>query len=71
MFSAFQTAVALACYQAKQESKDIPELSEDHINQVVTMSQNFKDYMRAVRGEDVRKAYISQLRNDNQKASGA
>lgn len=69
--NAFQTAVALACYQAKQEAKVILELSEDHINQVVTMSQNFKDYMRAVRGEDVRKAYISQLRNDNQKASGA
>ncbi|PYH96949.1 P-loop containing nucleoside triphosphate hydrolase protein [Aspergillus ellipticus CBS 707.79] len=68
--NAFQTAVALACYQAKQEQRSIPELTDEHLNQVVTMSQNFKDYMRAVRGEEKRKAYIAQLRNDNKNASG-
>ncbi|KAL2808966.1 hypothetical protein BJX63DRAFT_374638 [Aspergillus granulosus] len=68
--NAFQTAVALACYQAKQEGNDVPELTDDHLRQVVSMSQNFKTYLHNVRGAEEEMAYAARLRNDEAKASG-
>jgi hypothetical protein len=67
---AFQTAVALACFQAKQEGKDIPELTDDHLRQVVTMPHNFKSYLRAVRGKEESLAFAAGIRNDATGASG-
>ncbi|KAJ5650644.1 ATPase AAA-type core [Penicillium longicatenatum] len=68
--NAFQTAVALACFQAKQEGKDIPELTDDHLRQVVTMSHNFKSYLKAVRGKEESLAFAAGIRNDATGASG-
>ncbi|KAJ0414207.1 hypothetical protein BJY00DRAFT_295528, partial [Aspergillus carlsbadensis] len=69
--NAFQTAVALACYQAKQEGNEVPELTDDHLRQVVSMSQNFKQYLHNVRGAEEEMAYMARLRNDEVKASGS
>lgn len=43
--TAFQTAVALASFEAKKNGDEVPELKTDHIDQVVKMSKNFKVYM--------------------------
>ncbi|KAJ5884802.1 ATPase AAA-type core [Penicillium taxi] len=67
--NAFQTAVALACFQAKHEGNSVPELTEDHLRQVVTMSHNFKSYLKAVRGAEEENAYLTRVRNDTTKAS--
>ncbi|KAF3039787.1 hypothetical protein E8E12_009103 [Didymella heteroderae] len=52
--NAFQTAVALAVYDAKHDGQNknssepaIPEVTEDHLKQVVMMSSAFRKYMRA------------------------
>ncbi|KAJ6118654.1 hypothetical protein N7471_013274 [Penicillium samsonianum] len=68
--NAFQTAVALACFQAKQEGNSIPELTDDHLRQVVNMSHNFKSYVKAVRGKEEDYAYAAGVRNDNTRSSG-
>lgn len=45
---AFQTAVALALFDAKNSgSGDPPELTESHIKQVVSMSSAFQKYINA------------------------
>lgn len=67
---AFQTAVALACFQAKQEGSPIPELTDDHLRQVVNMSHNFKSYVKAVRGKEEDYAYAAGVRNDTTRSSG-
>ncbi|KAK1919974.1 hypothetical protein P3342_002269 [Pyrenophora teres f. teres] len=47
--NAFQTAVALALFDAKQNnSEEPPEVTENHLKQVVSMSSAFKKYMAAV-----------------------
>ncbi|KAG9386809.1 atpase aaa-type core [Pyrenophora tritici-repentis] len=47
--NAFQTAVALALFEVKKnESEDPPEVTENHLKQVVSMSSAFKKYMAAV-----------------------
>ncbi|KGO42033.1 ATPase, AAA-type, core [Penicillium expansum] len=68
--NAFQTAVALACFQAKQEGNPIPELTDDHLRQVVNMSHNFKSYVKAVRGKEEDYAYAAGVRNDTTRSSG-
>ncbi|CAI7586193.1 unnamed protein product [Penicillium palitans] len=68
--NAFQTAVALACFQAKQEGSPIPELTDDHLRQVVNMSHNFKSYVKAVRGKEEDYAYAAGVRNDTTRSSG-
>ncbi|KAF7528155.1 hypothetical protein PCG10_001443 [Penicillium crustosum] len=68
--NAFQTAVALACFQAKQEGSPIPELTDDHLRQVVNMSHNFKGYVKAVRGKEEDYAYAAGVRNDTTRSSG-
>lgn len=67
---AFQTAVALACYQAKQEGDRMPELTDEHLRQVLNMSQNFKKYLKVVRGSEEEMASAAMLRNDEAQASG-
>ncbi|KAJ5757129.1 ATPase AAA-type core [Penicillium nucicola] len=67
--NAFQTAVALACFQAKNEGNRIPELTDEHLRQVVTMSHNFKSYLKAVRGAEEDWAFQARVRNDKAKAS--
>jgi len=46
-FAAFQTAVALAIFDAKRDKKEPPEMTEKHLNQVVQMSSAFRKYMTA------------------------
>lgn len=66
---AFQTAVALACYEAKSEGSKVPEVTEEHFEQVVNMSASFKNYMKsALHGDEAALAYMSGTRNDNFKA---
>ncbi|KAI4925330.1 hypothetical protein J4E85_007209 [Alternaria conjuncta] len=45
--NAFQTAVALAIFDAKRDKKEPPEMTEKHLNQVVQMSSAFRKYMTA------------------------
>jgi hypothetical protein len=46
--TAFQTAVALAVFDAKHnKSSDPPEVTENHLKQVVSMSSAFRMYMAA------------------------
>ncbi|KAJ4399969.1 hypothetical protein N0V91_009042 [Didymella pomorum] len=48
--NAFQTAVALAVYDAKQpDGGDVPYMTENHLEQVVAMSLAFKNYMKKTR----------------------
>ncbi|KAF2707698.1 hypothetical protein K504DRAFT_446813 [Pleomassaria siparia CBS 279.74] len=63
--NAFQTAVALACYEAKQSNESIPKLTEDHFSQVVDMSTNFKKYIKsALQNDEADLAYYGRLRDD-------
>lgn len=61
--NAFGTAVALACFQAKQEGNPIPVLADSHLIQVVDMSHNFKNYLRSFQDED--RPFIELIRNDD------
>ncbi|KAJ5711737.1 ATPase AAA-type core [Penicillium malachiteum] len=65
---AFQTAVALACFEAKSKNRT-PKLTDKHLAQVVTMSHNFKSYLRSVQGADGDLAWAARVRNDKVKAS--
>ncbi|KAG9200065.1 hypothetical protein G6514_007662 [Epicoccum nigrum] len=54
--NAFQTAVALAVYDSKHKSKEggepaVPEVTEDHLRQVVLMSSAFRKYMKAANND--------------------
>jgi SpoVK/Ycf46/Vps4 family AAA+-type ATPase len=73
--NAFQTAVALAMFDAKKEAKEagtpatggqkIIEMGRGHFEQVVTMSSAFKDYLKKFRGVDEEDyAYKSKIRMD-------
>ncbi|KAF4545990.1 ATPAse AAA+ type core protein [Lasiodiplodia theobromae] len=78
--NAFQTAVALASFHAKQideknkdrtgETKAVPKVTDDHIDQVVKMSQNFKRYMRdTLQSDDASFALQHGIRSDKTKAT--
>ena len=62
---AFQTAVALAVYDARQKNRP-PVLRESHLKQVVTMSAAFKEYIISTHEgmEDAQIAYRKGLRDD-------
>lgn len=60
---AFQTAVALACFEAKGDGDRIPELQDDHIREVVNMSRKFKDYLKGLHGDEVEVTYHTGIRN--------
>ncbi|KAF2135438.1 uncharacterized protein K452DRAFT_239383 [Aplosporella prunicola CBS 121167] len=63
--NAFQTAVALASYEAKQNNEEVPTITEDHVSQVVEMSATFKQYIKsALQANDSDIAYRERLRND-------
>ncbi|KAJ5554089.1 ATPase AAA-type core [Penicillium frequentans] len=62
--NAFQTAVALACFEAKGDGDRIPELQDDHIREVVNMSRKFKDYLKGLHGDEIEVAYQTGIRND-------
>ncbi|OJD34038.1 p-loop containing nucleoside triphosphate hydrolase [Diplodia corticola] len=69
--NAVQTAVALASFEARQKGRDVPRITKSHIEQVVHMSQNFKNYMEAtLQAEDSAVAHQDRLRDDRTKAAG-
>lgn len=45
MKAAFQTAVALAEYEAKKDSEGKIVLTDKHLRSVVSMSRDFKEYL--------------------------
>lgn len=49
---AFQTAVALAVYDAKHGGEGpVPKVKEKHLKQVVSMSSAFKKYIKATHND--------------------
>ncbi|KAJ8131274.1 hypothetical protein O1611_g2355 [Lasiodiplodia mahajangana] len=71
--NAFQTAVALAVFDAKlakergaSDEDTIPEIKEKHLSQVVSMSSAFKEYITATHEgiEDADMAYKLGIRHD-------
>lgn len=77
---AFQTAVALASFHARQideknkdrtgETKAVPKVTDDHIDQVVKMSQNFKRYMKdTLQSDDANFALQHGIRSDKTRAT--
>ncbi|KAI1155266.1 hypothetical protein F4825DRAFT_407951 [Nemania diffusa] len=78
--NAFQTAVALAVFDTKvakekgaRDDDMIPEIKERHLNQVVTMSSAFKNYITATHEGigDADMAYKLGIRHDGLGASGS
>ncbi|KAI9653506.1 MAG: hypothetical protein M1821_007014 [Bathelium mastoideum] len=70
--NAFQTAVSLAFYEAKEKSAKQKEhhtkaiLKMDHLDRVVNMSNNFKEYMkRTHRGDDPVAIALNKLLRDD------
>ncbi|KAF6232589.1 hypothetical protein HO173_009257 [Letharia columbiana] len=67
--NAIQTAVALAEHEAK--TSDPPEgdvlLKTEHIQEVIEMSQGFKEYLTKFRGDEARRALQAQARMDKGK----
>lgn len=63
--SAFQTTVALAEFQAREEESIEIELKIDYLDQVVKMSKRFKDYLSTIPdGNVAKKALRYGKRND-------
>jgi hypothetical protein len=64
--NAFQTAVALAQYQARKEEKEQVVLQADHLKRVVKMSKLFKDYIDSTHKnqDEAKRAIIEERRND-------
>ncbi|KAI8947806.1 hypothetical protein F4801DRAFT_559359 [Xylaria longipes] len=76
--NAFQTAVALATFEANtakqkgiSDERRIPEVKESHLTQVVNMSAAFKDYIIATHEglDDVDMAYKLGIRHDTTKTN--
>lgn len=64
-FAAFQTAVTLASFEARQKGKIVPKVTEGHFAQIVDMSSAFKKYMHSTLGDnDAQNAYRARLRDD-------
>lgn len=64
--NAFQTAVALAQYQARKQGKVQVVLQADHLKRVVKMSKLFKDYINSTHKDqdEAKRAIIEERRND-------
>ena len=64
--NAFQTALALAQYQARKERKKQVVLQADHLKRVVKMSRHFKDYITSTHKnqDEAKRAIIEERRND-------
>jgi hypothetical protein len=65
---AFQTAVALAVFDSKNKKEAaVPEVTENHLQQVVKMSSAFRKYMKAAHSgmDDSVLAFKQGNREDN------
>jgi hypothetical protein len=64
--TAFQTAVALAEYQATEEGSSEVELKCEYLDQVVKMSKRFKEYLSTLPdGNTAKKMWKYGMRNDD------
>lgn len=65
--NAFQTAVALAQYEARKAKRDNVILEVEHLKRVVRMSKQFKDYITSThRNQDeTKRARVDERRNDD------
>ena len=64
--TAFQTAVALAEYEAQKDDEGRIMLTDDHLKAVVEMSSAFKRYLKALHKKDESgRAALRQERLDN------
>ncbi|PQE20537.1 atpase aaa-type core protein [Rutstroemia sp. NJR-2017a BBW] len=64
--NAFQTAVALAEYQATEEGSSEVELKCEYLDQVVKMSKRFKEYLSTLPdGNTAKKMWKYGMRNDD------
>jgi hypothetical protein len=65
--NAFQTAVALAQYQARKDGEAEVVLQADHLKRVVKMSRLFKDYIDSTHKnqDEAKRAIIEERRNDS------
>lgn len=64
---AFQTAVALAEYEANKDGAEFVTLKDRHLKSVVKMSKSFKEYLRSTHKnlDSSRRARINEWRDDN------
>lgn len=64
---AFQTAVALAEYEANKDGAEIVTLKDRHLKSVVKMSKSFKEYLRSTHKnqDSSKRARMFEWRNDN------
>lgn len=64
--NAFQTAVALAQYQARKDGKKQVVLEADHLKRVVKMSRLFKEYITSTHKnqDEAKRAIINEQRDD-------
>jgi SpoVK/Ycf46/Vps4 family AAA+-type ATPase len=64
--NAFQTAVALAQFEARRAGKDEVVLEVQHLERVVKMSKQFKDYLTSTHKnqDETKRARIQESRND-------
>ena len=63
--TAFQTAVALADFDNEKNEDGKIVLRERHIQQIVHMSQEFKDYLKELHhGDEAKRAYQQRNRYD-------
>ena len=64
--SAFQTAVALAEYDAEKDEEGKILLKDTHLSSIVDMSRDFKAYLDETHGADEdKRAAILQIRHDD------
>lgn len=64
--TAFQTAVALADFENDTDEDGKIVLRERHIQQIVHMSQEFKEYLRELhRGDEAKRADRQRIRYDD------
>jgi hypothetical protein len=64
--NAFQTAVAMAVYEARELEKSVVTLEPKHLRSVVKMSKLFKDYITSTHKnqDEAKRAIINERRND-------
>ena len=55
IYTAFQTAVALAEYEAEKDEEGKILLKDTHLSSIVAMSKDFKDYLVKLHGADEEK----------------
>ena len=70
MFSltAFQTAVALAEYDAETDEEGKILLKDTHLSSIVDMSRDFKKYLDKMHGADEdKRASIEHIRHDDRR----